>query len=186
MKRRQFVGHLAAGSAVLALAGTSFTLEGCNALTELETWVPVGLTVFDGVASIVDGVFTAVAATVDALWAAVQNAINLYQHSTDPVKTRLDKVIATLDALRDGLNQALAALPISIPAAVLAASKAALGLTIATLTAIRNKLEPAPAVIATHAAMAGAVTVPPAKSTKDYKAQINAIMAANGQAFRVK
>jgi hypothetical protein len=182
MNRRRFVGHLGTGAAALALAGTTVTLEGCSALDELNTWVPVGLAAFDGVASIVDGPLTLIATTVDALWAAVSNAIGLYQHSTDPQNTKLDKVIAALDALNGGLAQALAALPISIPAGVLAASKAGLSLLIATLISIRNRLQPtAPPV-----AMTAARGVAPAKNTKDFVKQFNAIMAANGQTFRVK
>lgn len=183
LSRRQFTGHLAAGSLAVALGGTTLTLEGCSALNELETWVPVGLTAFDGIAAIVDSVFTAVAATVDNLWAAVQNAINLYQHSTDPQNTRLDKIIATLDALSGGLTQALAALPISIPAAVLSAAKLGLSLLIATLVSIRNKLQPVPTPVVMTAAIGGTA---PAKSTKDFVNKFNAIMAANGQTLRVK
>lgn len=185
MNRRQFTGHLVTGSLGLALAGTSLTLEGCSALNELETWVPVGLTAFDGIAAIVDSVFTALATTVDALWAAVQNAINLYQHSTDPVNTRLDKIIATLDALSGGLAQALAALPISIPAAVLSAAKLGLSLLIATLVSIRNKLQPVTPPLTAAVSNAAAGTTP-AKSTRDFVNKFNAIMAANGQTLRVK
>jgi hypothetical protein len=183
MNRRQFTGHLVAGSLGVALGGTTLTMSGCSALSELETWVPVGLTAFDGIAAIVDSVFTAVATTVDNLWAAVQNAINLYQHSTDPQNTRLDKIIATLDALSGGLAQALAALPVSIPAAVLSAAKLGLSLLIATLVSIRNKLQPVPTPVAMAAAISGTA---PAKSTKDFVNKFNAIMAANGQSLRVK
>jgi hypothetical protein len=180
--RREFAGHLVAGAAGLALAGTSLTLEGCNALDELESWVPIGLAAFDGLASIIDGPFTAIATTVDALWAAVENAISLYQHSTDPVNTKLDKLIAVLDALAGGLSQALAALPVSIPAGVLAAARAGLALLIATLKSIRNKLEPSPAPTA-YAAAAGAT---PASSASDFKSKWNAIMKANGVNAQVR
>lgn len=179
MNRRQFTGHLVTG---LAIAGSSLTLEGCNALDELVAWVPIGLAAFDGVVSIVDGPLIAIGATVDALWAAVQNAISLYQHSTDPQVTALDKVIAALDALAGGLSQALSALPVSIPAAVLNAAKLGLSLLIATLKSIRNKLLRSP-VPATYS-VAGATA--PAKSANDFKKQFNAIMANNGQSFRVK
>lgn len=173
------------GAAGLALAGSTLTLEGCSALTDLETWVPVGLAAFDGVAAVVDAAFTAVAATVDALWAAVQNAISLYQHTTDPTTTTLQKVIATLDALAGGLTQAIAALPISIPAGVLTAAKAALALLIATLKSIEARLTPTPPA-PTPAMTAAIGGTAPAKNTKDFVNKFNAIMAANGLALRVK
>ncbi len=183
--RRQFVGHLVTGSAGLALAGSTLTLSGCSALDELESWVPVGLAAFDGVAALVDSVFTAVAATVDALWAAVNNAISLYTHTADPTTTALDKVIATLDALAGGLTQAVAALPISIPASVLSAARAALALLIATLKSIQAKLEPNPTPIpATMKAVIGSTV--PAKSKRDFVNKFNAIMLANNQPLRVK
>jgi len=183
LSRRQFNGHLVYGGLGLALAGASVSLEGCSALDNLTTWVPVGLAAFDGIAAIVDGPFTAIATTVDNLWAAVQNAINLYQHSTDPQVTRLDKVIATLDALSGGLTQALAALPVSIPAAVLSAAKLGLTLLISTLNSIRNKLQPAPVPAAMKAAIG---SVAPAKNKNDFIKKFNAIMADNGQTLRVK
>jgi len=182
ISRRYFLG--AAGATALAAGGTVY-LGGCSASSawnELETWLPVGLAAFDGLAGIVDTVFTSIASTVDALWAAVQNAVSLYMHTTDPTTTILDKVIATLDALQGGLAQALAALPVSIPAAVLAAAKAVLGLTIATLKSIQAKIEP---TNATRQAAVKASTVTPATSTKDYTKQVNAIFAANGLALRV-
>jgi len=182
--RRQFTGHLVTGGAALALGGASLSLEGCSAISDLETWVPVGLTAFDGIAAIVDGPFTSIAMTVDALWGAVQNAISLYQNSTDPQVTRLDKLIAALDALAGGLTQALAALPISIPAAVLNAAKLGLALLIATLKSIRNRLQPpAPAPVGLYA---GAGVTTPAKSKRDFVNKFNAIMSANGQALRLK
>lgn len=184
MNRREFAGHLVKGSAGLALAST-VALEGCSAISDLETWVPVGLAAFDGVAAAVDGPFTAVATTVDSLWAAVNAAIANYQHSSDPTTTKLDKLIATLDALSSGLAQSLAALPVSIPAAVLAASKSIIALTIATLKSIQARLEPTPSPVAPHvrAAIAG---MAPAKSKKDFISQVNAIYAANGLPQRLR
>lgn len=185
MNRRQFGGHLVTGGLGLALAGTSLTLEGCSAISDLESWVPVGLAAFDGVAAIVDSVFTTIATTVDALWAAVNAAIANYQHSTDPQVTRLDKLIAALDALAGGLTQALAALPVSIPAGVLTAAKAILALTIATLKSIQARLEPTPTPVSANvrAAIGG---VQPAKSKKDYIKQVNSICASNGVSLRVQ
>jgi hypothetical protein len=161
-------------------------IEGCtpsSAWDELNTWIPVGLAAFDGVALIVDTVFTIIASTTDALWAAVQNAVSLYLHTTDPTTTALDKVIAALDALQGGLAQALAALPVSIPAAVLAAAKAVLGLTIATLKSIQAKIEPNSMA---RKDVLKASPVAAANSTKDYISQVNAIFAANGQTIRVR
>ena len=185
MNRREFTGHLVAGSMGLALGGATLTLSGCSAISDLETWVPVGLAGFDGIAQIVDSVFTAIATTVDALWGAVQNAISNYQHSSDPTTTKLDKLIAALDALAAGLTQALAALPISIPAAVLSAAKLGLSLLIATLKAIQARLEPVPTPVAANvkAAIGGTVA---AKSKADFVSKFNAIMVANGQTLRVK
>jgi hypothetical protein len=183
MNRRDF-GLVTMGGVAVAALGT----EGCTAggiLSELQAWVPLGIAAFDGIAVIVDSVFTTVATTVDALWAAVNNAISLYNHTADPTVTTLDKVIATLDALAGGLTQAVAALPISIPAAALNAAKLGLALLIGTLKSIQAKLEPTPAPI--PAAMKAVIgTTVPATSQKDFIAKFNAIMAANGQALRVK
>jgi hypothetical protein len=187
--RRQFTGHLIGGGLGVALAGGVLTLEGCSAWDELAEWVPVGLAAFDGLASIIDGPFTAVATTVNALWAALQNAVSLYQHTSDPTATVFDKVIAAIDALDGGLDQAIAALPVSIPAAVLSAAKLGISLLVATLKAIQAKIEPAGTATAAarpHAATVNATPTAGATSVRDFRNKFNAIMAANGQALRVR
>ena len=49
--RRHFILS-SAGASALLLGGT-VTLEGCGVLSDLETWVPVALSAFDGVVSII-------------------------------------------------------------------------------------------------------------------------------------
>ena len=195
--RRQFfekAGKGALGTALtLAVAGSEvFVLEGCNVLDELTTWVPIGLAAFDGVASFIPG-FSIAAGVIDKLWASLSLAIANYQHTTDPTTTLLDKVIAAMDALQSGLTDTLAALPVGISAAVLAATKFAFGLILSTLKKIQAKLEPlttTPPPVVTPALktarMAAIGGVPPAKDNNDFVKRINANMAQNGLALRLK
>jgi len=188
MNRRDFVGHLSGwaivASRAVGLSGLALTLEGCDKLDELQNWASVAVVAFDGVAAAVDAAFTGIATIVDAEWLAVSKGIDIYRHSTEPDATKLDKLIKRLDALAGGLTDALNGLPVGMPAALLAASKAVLALTIVTLKRIRDKLQPAQAArAAIYAAAAGVI---PATSTNDYKTRVNQIWTSAGMPALVK
>jgi hypothetical protein len=184
--RREMIG----GVTLAGVATCTLTLEGCNVLGELETWVPVAISAFDGVISILSpfigpagAALQAIVNTASALWQAVVVAISNYEHSTLPVDTALAKVIAALTALQQGLDQILSALPVSLPAGVLAAIKAGLSLLISTLAYFQNKLQPT----STKVALKAAVNLPsPAPKVSDFVKQFNQAMSSNGQQFQLR
>jgi hypothetical protein len=203
LNRRQFFevsgkGTLGSAALLATAGGSVFVLEGCNALDELTTWMPVGLSAFDSIVSLINPIAGSVLAvsvsTADSLWNAVSTAIANYQHTSDPTTTLLDKVIAALDALQGGLTQVLSAIPVSLSGAILLAVKGGFALLLATLKSIQGKLEPkvsANAKVMLKASrspeLAAAIgTTAPAKNKADFVSQFNAIMAANGQTVRLK
>jgi len=187
--RREFVGHLAGGAAIVALSASAVELEGCNVLSELETWVPIGLSAFDTLVSFINpaagSALAVVISTANSLWEAVATAIANYQHTTDPTATTLDKVIAAMDALEGGLSAVLAALPASIPAVVLKAVQFGFGLLLATLKSIRNAIEPTTGLKALKPVTVTGVTS--AKSAKDFISQFNSqVCVPSGYSRRLK
>jgi hypothetical protein len=193
MNRREFTGCLI-GTAVLAYAGPNScnTPSLQNVLDELNAWVPVAIVTFDGIVAFVDSVLTAVAVAVDAAWRLLQGAITAYMHTTDPTTTAFDKVIAALDAVETQMAGIVAQLPPGIPANILAAARGGFALLIATLKDIQQHLNPTPTTVQagiranSARAIASLPATKPAKNAKDFANQINAIMVANGQTFRVK
>jgi hypothetical protein len=190
--RRSFM--LSSGGAAALLAGSSVFLAGCpqDPWNELETWVPVAITAFDGVVAFVDSVLTAIGATVDTAWKVLEAAVNTYVHTTDPTTTLFDKVVAAIDAVETNMNSIIAALPPGLDAAILKAAQFGFALLLATLKNIQAKINPNPTPAQasihakTRATLASLPAVASATSTSDFIKKFNAGMQANGQALRVK
>jgi hypothetical protein len=190
--RREFTGQVVAGAAMVGIVPF---LAGCptatidQVLNELNTWVPAAIATFDGVLSIINpAAGTALALlqkTIDGEWQALSGAISTYIHTVPPPANGLPQIIAFMSALQANLSQVIAALPPGLDQTILASSKAAFALLLATLIDIENRLQPSTPAI--RAAAINSVLLPqPAKSTADFVKQINAIMAKNGQSLRVK
>jgi hypothetical protein len=189
--RREFVGHLVGGAALVAVGASAASMMGCNILTELETWVPIGLTAFDTIVSYINPVagsaIAIVVSTVNNLWQAVATAIANYQHTTDPTTTLLDKVIAAMDALQSGLGTVLSSLPVGLSAAVMKAVTFGVNLLIATLKSIRNSIEPAAAKAFTALKSVTVNNVSSATSAKDFIKLFNLnVCVAAGYPARMK
>lgn len=178
--RRAFLGRLTRDAALILLAGgVSYFTGGCNVLSELATWVPIGLQGFSivlGAINPVAGSALAIAfTTASGLWTALQSAIANYNSTSHAGATGLQKVVAAIDALSGSLDQIVAALPVSIPAAVLVGVKAGLALLISTLNYFAQKYagtSPAPAA---RTARMAVYTVPPAPKVGDFKTAFNAL-----------
>jgi hypothetical protein len=183
INRKQFIG----GMALLAA-----TPAGCptpspqSILDELNTWVPVAIATFDGVVAAINPAIGSALAllvpVVDGEWKALSGAISTYIHTVPPPAAGLPTMIAMMTALESNMDGVIAALPPGLAPNILAASKAAYALLLATLISIQSRLQPT----STPSLRAVVSSVPPAKSAKDFANQINSIMKANGQALRVK
>jgi hypothetical protein len=192
INRREFTGCLV-GTAVLAYVGPNSCGNSLQSvLNELNTWVPVAIVTFDGIVAFVDSVLTVVAAGVDAAWKLLQGAITAYMHTADPTTTAFDRVIATLDAVETQMAAIVTQFPPGIPANILAAARSGFALLIATLKDIQQHLNPTPTKLQvgiranSDRAMVTLPATKPARNAKDFANQINAIMAANDVALRVK
>jgi hypothetical protein len=190
--RREFTGQVVAGAAMVGIVPF---LAGCPAATidqvlnELNTFVPAAIAVFDGVLAVINPAAGTVLATlqktIDGEWQALSGAISTLLHTVPPPANGLPQVIAFMQALQANLSQVIGALPPGLDQTILASSKAAFALLLATLIDIQNRLQPSTPAI--RAAAINSVLLPqPAKSTADFVKQINAIMAKNGQSLRVK
>jgi hypothetical protein len=99
ISRREFGGHLVKGAAVVALAGTTLELDGCNVFSDIETWIPVGIDAVNGILAVLseNGVVLPpqVSLTVGLIQAgltALKGAIVEYQSTTPPPVGALQKI----------------------------------------------------------------------------------------------
>ena len=160
--RRQFVGHLAAGSAALAIAGTAVELEGCNATQWIQIVLndlPTLLQIAESIIAIVgaaQGSAEAGAIAVAQKFAAdaqtaiqtVQTLVTAYQSS--PTATGLQKIDAALLAVQNNFAGVMSALHISNPT-LQATLAAAIGSAITITVAIQALVPPPPAPAPTPA-----------------------------------
>jgi len=175
--RRTFIGHLT-GAAIVAWTG------GCNTsiIQQVQTWVPVAITAFDGVITIINpaaGSAIALAAVaIDALWKALQSAISAYKNGN----STLSSVIAAIQAVMNEISAFTGNLPPGLQTGI----KLGLSLLVSTLQAFLTKLSPT-AVVSAQARTA-ALGVPPAKDKADFVHKWNrlAIKKADGSTFTIQ
>jgi hypothetical protein len=117
MDRREF--HKAIGTAglVLAVGGTSIELGGCSVITDIESWIPIGLAALDSIEAElkannvpIPAVLVTVENDVKLALADLQAAAQEYDSTSPPPVGALQKLQAALKAVTDQFGNFLAQL----------------------------------------------------------------------------
>jgi hypothetical protein len=186
LTRREFHGHLAKGAAVVALAGTTLELEGCNVFTEIEAWIPLGIDAVNGILSVLaaNGVLlppqvTAIVNLIMAGLTALKGAIAEYEATTPPPQGALQKIETIFQDIVDNFSSFLAAL--GLPGGSLFIMIAALVQAILeTIAGFVNKLPTGTATVAASLRV-GSRTVPVLpkfRSQRQFKRHWNSLCTA--------
>jgi hypothetical protein len=198
MSRNRIAAPILAITLSLMLAVTGCTFA--SAMSQLQTWAPVGLTAFTGIVSILNPAVGSPLAVwsgrVIKVWGDMQAGIRAYNDAPAANKaTRMGELLTVLDAVQGELKQGIADLGANPSSVDVQAAQAALLLLQTTLATIEAKLAPkAPApVAATHTQhtteFEGArtvrvnkstLTIGPVTSGSDFKKQFNVIMQHAG------
>jgi hypothetical protein len=114
MNRRKFVGSLASGAAAAALGTASLELEGCDVWTEIQAWVPAGISAFEQIVTLVLPIaapgINVIAQTVEAGFSALAAAVNQYINAPAASKaTFKDKVLLIFSQLQGDIQAFLSA-----------------------------------------------------------------------------
>lgn len=148
LSRRQFVGHLGKGAAVVALVST-MELESCSistVFTDIANWIPVGEASLNSILAVLSsngvplppGAQAIVTAITDAFNAVVA-AIKEYQSATPAPVGALAKIQAALKAVVDQFTAFLAAL--ALPGGnILTLISSLAGVVFSTIAAFVNEL----------------------------------------------
>jgi hypothetical protein len=183
MNRRELIFK----GALTAAAITAIPMGGCSSgsvLSELETYVPIGLQAFAGVVSLINpaagGALSLVVAIIPKLWGDITVAINNYK-AAGSTGVPAD-IIAALNAASAGISQVSTDLTglVNVPAVDIAIAKGILLLITTTLGAIVAKFAPKPAAaLASQSIVINGVTVniTGATSGKQFLAEFNNILA---------
>jgi hypothetical protein len=186
--RREFIGHLTAGTLTLAALSSGFVLEGCStswvttALNDLPVIVNIATTIATIVADALGGniISPAIAAIIKTAATAVQTGLALAQqlindYNAAPSASIIAKIKQTLVDVQAQLTQILQAAHID-NAALQATIAGAIGLAITVVTAIMSLL---PAVTTGGAMRAPRAAIQPL-TPPQIKAQFDAILTENG------
>ena len=150
LTRREFTGHLAKGTAIVAL-GASLSLEGCGLVSDIENWVPVGIASMKSIELVLQSngyplsgtVLTAFNDVIAALNAVDAAATEYGSANPAPVGT-LQKLQLAIKSVTDALATFLSEL--SLPGGgVLNLIIGLAGVLVSTIMAFLNQLPAAPA-----------------------------------------
>ena len=185
ISRRQFAGHLARGAAVVALAGTTLELDGCNVFTDIETWIPVGIDAVNGILAVLssNGVVllpqvTVIVGLIQAGFTALKGAIVEYQSTTPPPVGALQKIETIFQDIVNNFGAFLQG--INLPAGSLFTLIASLvQVILSTIAGFVNKLPTGTTTVATSLRISATQTVPVlphARSKRQFKKDYNSVL----------
>jgi hypothetical protein len=176
MNRRQFAGSLTKG--VLAfLVFSSSILTGCNAVSDLEAWIPVALTAVSQIVKLlgpaVPAPISAAITIIQAAFAALLTAIQNYKAGSGV----LADIASAIAAVESAFQSFFATL--GVPSVLVSTIEGLAAIIISTIQAFSEEIGPAPP--ATVAINGKAVPVTPKKrSAKQFREAWNAQCTASG------
>lgn len=189
MNRRNFVTRVGSGALFVLAGGLSILTTGCTAFSTILSWINVGLTSFQSIVDLLAGagvINIVLGSAIDLIIKAVKAgiadigaAVTSYNDAPAASKANLLGKIGT--ALMTAQN-AIAGFwnDVSIPDPKLASTVAGLlGIMVSTLAAFQTQV-PTPPVAAVRLAKQLPAAAPKARSVKQYKADFNALLTANG------
>ena len=189
--RRQFVGHLAKGAAVIAVIGSAGALTSCNVVDDIANWIPIGVAALNSALTILSangillppGVQLIVNATQAAL-NALSAAAKEYLAITPPPVGALAVLQAALKAVVDNFSTFLQGLVGITNSGLFNAIAAIVQLILSTIAGFMNQLPTSAGtkgVLMAASLKAGNVSVPiipKARSRRAFKKEFNAQLAA--------
>lgn len=178
-----------AGTALLALAtgASAVTMVGCNVVSSIMTWIPIGLTALEGIVTLL-GPFigpgaTAIIVLIKAAFADLAAAVSQYNADTNPLDkaTLLAKIRTFLAAIVAHFQDFLNALNLGNNPIV----NIVIGLVGIILSAIEGFMGQLPPPVALTTSFhvgtrTEAITPKFYKSVGAFKADFNRVASANG------
>jgi hypothetical protein len=175
MNRRSFAKSLSTGFFLLLAFGSTVFLGGCNAVSDLENWIPVGLTALAAIVKLLGPLVppqvAAAIAIVQAAFSAVLTAIKNYKAGTGV----LSDIANAIAAVESAFQSFFASL--NVPQSLLDIIEGLGEIIISTIQGFANEIGPAPVATAVAVSIGGNKTfsVKPAKrSLKQFKHDWNA------------
>jgi hypothetical protein len=176
LTRRDFNRSILTGSLALATVGTSIELEGCNAVSNLENWIPVALTAVSAIVKLLGPVVpapVAVAITlIQAGFSALLTAIQNYKAGTGVLADIANAIAAVESAFQSFFSS------LNIPTALLDTIEGLASIIISTIQAFANEITPTSVVTSLAIGGTRLAVAPVKRNPKQFKDSWNAECAA--------
>jgi hypothetical protein len=170
LSRRGFA-IFALKATMIPIFATTLLMTGCNAVSDLETWIPVALTAVSQIVKLLGPVIPApvgaAIALIQAAFAALLTTIQNYKKGTSVLSDIANGIVAVESAFSSFFAS------LSVNSTLLATIEGLAAIIISTIQAFAGEIGPAPP--ATFAINGKAVPVTPIKrSVKQFTADWNA------------
>jgi hypothetical protein len=171
MNRRSFAGAIAKAVLFSVAVSSGIVIGGCNAVTDLENWIPVALTAVSQIVKLLGPIVPApVAATIAVIqagFAALLTAIQNYKAGSG--------VLADISAAITAVESAFASFfsSLNVPSTLLNVIEGLAAIILSTIQAFANEISPTPAPMAAVNGKAVPVT-PKKRSVSQFKSDWNA------------
>lgn len=143
MDRRDFIHKATIGTLSLASIASGFMIGGCNAVTDLENWIPVALTAVSQIVKLlgplVPAPVSAAIVIIQAAFSALLTAIQNYKKGSG-VLADISSAIAAAEAAFQSFFATL-----SVPSGLLATIEGLAAIILSTIQAFANEINPTPA-----------------------------------------
>jgi hypothetical protein len=178
LNRRQFATSSIRG--LLAFAAISASgLTGCNAITDLENWIPVALTAVSAIVKLLGPIVPAPVAAaivlIQAGFSAILTAIQNYKAGSG-ILSDIQNAITAVEAAFASFFQSL-----SVPSGLLNTIEGLAGIILSTIAAFANQIGPSPAPLPTARVSGNTVSYAPQKrSVSQFKSDWDKMCVQSG------
>ena len=183
LTRRKFaevisIGLMARLAFTTFALGTSAMLGGCNAVTDLENWIPVALTSVAAIVKLlgplVPAPVSAIIVLIQAGFSALLTALQNYKAGTG-VLSDITNAITAVESAFSSFFQAL-----SVPQGLLNIIEGLAGILLSTISAFANEINPSSTKVSASLMGSQIAYTPKKRSVSAFKKDWNAECVAGG------
>lgn len=175
--RRKFATSIMKWAMVALFIPTSFMLGGCNAVTDLENWIPVALTAVSQIVKLLGPVVPApVAAAIALIQAAFAALLTVLQNykSGGSVLADISNAIAAVESAFQSFFSTL-----GVPSGLLSTIEGLAAIILSTIQAFASEIAPTPPAMMAINGHAVPVT-PKKRNSKQFKSDWDSFCVAQG------
>jgi hypothetical protein len=177
MNRRKFATSIMKWAMVALFVPVTFMTQGCNAVTDLENWIPVALTAVSQIVKLLGPVVpapvAAAIAVIQSAFAALLTVLQNYKKGAS-VLADIQNAIAAVEAAFQSFFATL-----GVPSGLLATIEGLAQIILSTIAAFANSIGGAPPAMVAINGKAVPVS-PKRRDVKQFKSAWNAQCVASG------